>query len=167
MTRRTIYLLTSPNLLNAALNDDKNQNPLSLRISCFQQLLLVILSVQDSPESFMETRVFILNPLIFLVIFLAHVVASSAQLSFGFYAASCPSAEFIVRNTVRSASSSDPTIPGKLLRLLFHDCFVEVSLLLFIAHFRKRQIFVILKLVQGMYFMPPCIKWTASHNLSQ
>ncbi|KAG2700388.1 hypothetical protein I3760_07G228100 [Carya illinoinensis] len=31
----------------------------------------------------------------------------------------------MVRNTVRSASSADPTVPGKLLRLLFHDCFVE------------------------------------------
>lgn len=136
-------------------------------MSCFQQLLSVIISVQDSPESFMDTRVLNLNPLIFLVVFLTHVVASSAQLSFGFYAASCPPAELIVRNTVRSASSSDPTIPGKLLRLLFHDCFVEVSLLLFIAHFRKRQILVILKLVQGMYFMPPGIEWTASHNGSQ
>ncbi|XP_048134023.1 uncharacterized protein LOC115750992 [Rhodamnia argentea] len=125
VTPRTIYLLTSPNLLNAALNDDKNQFPLLLRMSCFQQLSSVIISVQNSPESFMETRVFNLNPLVCLVVFLAHVVASSAQLSFGFYAASCPTAEFIVRNTVRSASSSDATIPGKLLRLLFHDCFVE------------------------------------------
>ncbi|XP_039039587.1 peroxidase 18-like [Hibiscus syriacus] len=48
-----------------------------------------------------------------------------ARLSFDFYETSCPAAEFIVSNTVRSASSSDQTIPGKLLRLLFHDCFVE------------------------------------------
>ncbi|TXG62299.1 hypothetical protein EZV62_013662 [Acer yangbiense] len=47
------------------------------------------------------------------------------DLSFNFYAVSCPAAEFMVKNTVRSASSDDPTIPGKLLRLLFHDCFVE------------------------------------------
>ncbi|KAG8636428.1 hypothetical protein MANES_16G132400v8 [Manihot esculenta] len=51
--------------------------------------------------------------------------AASGSLSFNFYAASCPTVEFIVVNTVRSASSSDPTIPGKLLRLVFHDCFVE------------------------------------------
>ncbi|KAH6804533.1 Peroxidase superfamily protein [Perilla frutescens var. frutescens] len=49
----------------------------------------------------------------------------SSTLSVGFYAASCPAAEIIVKNTVRSASDLDPTIPGKLLRLLFHDCFVE------------------------------------------
>lgn len=55
----------------------------------------------------------------------AAVSPSNAQLSFDSYAATCPTAEFIVRNTVRSASSNDPTIPGKLLRLLFHDCFVE------------------------------------------
>ncbi|XP_019176609.1 PREDICTED: peroxidase 46 isoform X2 [Ipomoea nil] len=51
--------------------------------------------------------------------------ASASSLSFNFYAISCPSAELIVKNTVRSASSVDPTLPGKLLRLLFHDCFVE------------------------------------------
>lgn len=51
----------------------------------------------------------------------------SAGLSVGFYGVSCPAAEIIVKNTVRSASAQDPTVPGKLLRLLFHDCFIEVS----------------------------------------
>ncbi|KAI3473017.1 hypothetical protein Pfo_030100 [Paulownia fortunei] len=51
--------------------------------------------------------------------------SSSSSLSFGFYAGSCPAAEMMVKNTVRSASDLDPTIPGKLLRLFFHDCFVE------------------------------------------
>ncbi|KAL6985136.1 Peroxidase 18 [Sarracenia purpurea var. burkii] len=65
----------------------------------------------------------------FLVSFLLLLPFSSSSslsdLSFNFYSVSCPSAEFIVKNTVRSASSSDPSIPGKLLRLFFHDCFVE------------------------------------------
>nr|KYP72379.1 Peroxidase 46 [Cajanus cajan] len=51
--------------------------------------------------------------------------SASGSLVFNFYAASCPIAELIVRDTVSSSSSSDPSIPGKLLRLVFHDCFVE------------------------------------------
>ncbi|KAK8449106.1 hypothetical protein SEVIR_7G162800v4 [Setaria viridis] len=47
------------------------------------------------------------------------------QLSPSFYAQSCPGVELAVRDVVRSASLLDPSIPGKLLRLVFHDCFVE------------------------------------------
>ncbi|KAK9210811.1 hypothetical protein WN943_000184 [Citrus x changshan-huyou] len=67
------------------------------------------------------------NGYVLFVFVLFRLAASPccASLSFNFYAASCPSAEFMVANTVRSASSFDRTIPGKLLRLLFHDCFVE------------------------------------------
>ncbi|XP_010268456.1 PREDICTED: peroxidase 46-like isoform X2 [Nelumbo nucifera] len=53
------------------------------------------------------------------------VLAASSGLLFDFYAASCPTAEAMVKNTLRSASTDDPTIPAKLLRLLFHDCMVE------------------------------------------
>lgn len=83
----------------------------------------------------METKTLLFSTLprlsyvLILVLFslVAAAAAASGSLSFNFYAASCPTVEFIVVNTVRSASSSDPTIPGKLLRLVFHDCFVEVS----------------------------------------
>ncbi|KAK9130283.1 hypothetical protein Sjap_010770 [Stephania japonica] len=63
----------------------------------------------------------------FILLFLLTLVScsSSSSLMFNFYETSCPNAEFMVRNTVRSASDSDPTVPGKLLRLLFHDCMVE------------------------------------------
>ncbi|MBA0604243.1 hypothetical protein Godav_016915 [Gossypium davidsonii] len=63
--------------------------------------------------------------LLILVLFSFAASPLHASLSINFYASSCPTAELIVSNMVRSASSSDPTIPGKLLRLLFHDCFVE------------------------------------------
>ncbi|XP_059287393.1 peroxidase 46 [Lycium ferocissimum] len=59
------------------------------------------------------------------LLFLTQFPTSCSSLSFDFYALSCPTAELMVKNTVRSASSMDPTLPGKLLRLLFHDCFVE------------------------------------------
>ncbi|KAM0901174.1 hypothetical protein ACQ4PT_020180 [Festuca glaucescens] len=51
--------------------------------------------------------------------------SSSLGLSPSFYALSCPGVELAVSNVVRSASTLDPTIHGKLLRMVFHDCFVE------------------------------------------
>ncbi|KMS99361.1 hypothetical protein BVRB_2g044860 [Beta vulgaris subsp. vulgaris] len=60
-----------------------------------------------------------------LLIFVLGFPSFTHGFSMEFYAFSCPGVEFIVRDTVRSAASTDPTIPGKLLRLLFHDCFVE------------------------------------------
>ncbi|KAF5726289.1 peroxidase 18-like [Tripterygium wilfordii] len=78
-----------------------------------------------------KTMVFSATPdyckFFFLVFFSLSASFSSASLSFNFYGISCPSAEFMVRNTVRSAASNDPTIPGKLLRLVFHDCFVKAG----------------------------------------
>lgn len=63
----------------------------------------------------------------FIFISCCYVSSVKAALSFDFYAASCPNAELMIRNTVSRASSNDPSVPGKLLRLVFHDCFVEVS----------------------------------------
>ncbi|KAL2932318.1 Peroxidase 18 [Bienertia sinuspersici] len=65
------------------------------------------------------------NLLIVFLIFILDISCSCHGFSMEFYTLSCPGAEFIVRDTVRSATSTDPSVPGKLLRLLFHDCFVE------------------------------------------
>ncbi|WOL04473.1 peroxidase A2-like [Canna indica] len=54
---------------------------------------------------------------------LAHV--SQAQLSSTFYDTSCPNVSSIVRNVVQQAQSSDPRIVASLVRLFFHDCFVQ------------------------------------------
>lgn len=43
----------------------------------------------------------------------------------GFYARTCPRAEFIVRSTVQSHFRSNPAIAPGLLRMHFHDCFVQ------------------------------------------
>ncbi|KAF8392972.1 hypothetical protein HHK36_021213 [Tetracentron sinense] len=67
----------------------------------------------------------LLNLTILISLFSVSASSSSPKLSFNFYVASCPTAELMVKSTVRSASTFDATIPGKLLRLLFHDCMVE------------------------------------------
>jgi len=63
-------------------------------------------------------------------LFLALLLLSSAaygQLSTSFYATSCPSLESTVRSVVTNATiaSGDRRMGASLLRLFFHDCFVQ------------------------------------------
>lgn len=62
--------------------------------------------------------------LVVLVIFVMALSVQS-QLKTGFYSTSCSKAEAIVRSTVESYFKKDPTIAAGLLRLHFHDCFVQ------------------------------------------
>ncbi|KAM0025514.1 putative peroxidase [Helianthus debilis subsp. tardiflorus] len=50
---------------------------------------------------------------------------SEARLKIGFYDKTCPDAESIVGGFVRDAAEFDPRVPAFLLRLHFHDCFVQ------------------------------------------
>ncbi|KAL2634498.1 hypothetical protein R1flu_005977 [Riccia fluitans] len=47
------------------------------------------------------------------------------QLSTSFYSTSCPSVFTTVRSAVSNALKSDPRAGAKLVRLFFHDCFVQ------------------------------------------
>lgn len=48
-------------------------------------------------------------------------------LEFGLYRTSCPEAESIVYSWVETAVLQDPRMAASLLRLHFHDCFVNAS----------------------------------------
>ncbi|KAM7482249.1 hypothetical protein LguiB_006832 [Lonicera macranthoides] len=50
---------------------------------------------------------------------------SQGQLRVGFYTNTCPDAESIVGGFVRDAAQANPKIAPALLRLHFHDCFVQ------------------------------------------
>ncbi|XP_051133570.1 peroxidase N1-like [Andrographis paniculata] len=51
--------------------------------------------------------------------------ATAVATRVGFYSTSCPRAESIVQSTVRSHFGADPTVAPGLLRMHFHDCFVQ------------------------------------------
>ncbi|KAL6629404.1 hypothetical protein ACP70R_029169 [Stipagrostis hirtigluma subsp. patula] len=51
--------------------------------------------------------------------------AAYGQLNTTFYASSCPGLETIVRSVVANAMAADPRMGASLLRLFFHDCFVQ------------------------------------------
>ncbi|XP_076882792.1 cationic peroxidase 1-like [Bidens hawaiensis] len=50
---------------------------------------------------------------------------SSGQLSANFYASTCPSVSTIIRRAVTTAVSNEARMGASLLRLHFHDCFVN------------------------------------------
>ncbi|KAI5081661.1 hypothetical protein GOP47_0002172 [Adiantum capillus-veneris] len=43
----------------------------------------------------------------------------------GFYATTCPTAETLIRQEVQRRFNADPTVTAGLLRMFFHDCFVQ------------------------------------------
>ncbi|KAI6693150.1 hypothetical protein NL676_020860 [Syzygium grande] len=64
-----------------------------------------------------------------LLVTLLLVVACNAdgELRKNFYKKSCPQAEKLVRDITWSKSQADPSLGAKLLRLHFHDCFVQLA----------------------------------------
>jgi len=54
-----------------------------------------------------------------------HPPVAGPVLSSTFYDASCSSAHDIVRRVIQDARVTDPRIPASLIRLHFHDCFVN------------------------------------------
>ncbi|EFJ05967.1 hypothetical protein SELMODRAFT_236655 [Selaginella moellendorffii] len=60
-----------------------------------------------------------------LSLFLLVVIAARGDLSYDFYKTRCPQAEKIVMDVMVNATLSDRRIGASILRMHFHDCFVE------------------------------------------
>jgi len=55
----------------------------------------------------------------------ASAAAGAQQLDVGYYSKTCPAAEEIVRNETAAALRDSPDLAAALLRLHYHDCFVQ------------------------------------------
>ena len=63
----------------------------------------------------------------FFLLFLFLIGAATSELSPDFYNKTCPDALSIIESAVNSAVKSEPRMGASLLRLHFHDCFVNAS----------------------------------------
>ncbi|MBA0624873.1 hypothetical protein Godav_010152 [Gossypium davidsonii] len=64
-------------------------------------------------------------PIVTLLIVMLSCHAANAQLSPNFYASSCPNLQTIVRNAMSRAVNRETRTGASILRLFFHDCFVN------------------------------------------
>lgn len=64
--------------------------------------------------------------IISMFLFLNEIAYASAQLTSNYYASTCPRALYTIRNVVNNAAIKEHRMGASLLRLHFHDCFVNV-----------------------------------------
>jgi peroxidase len=52
--------------------------------------------------------------------------AAGPRLRVGYYSKKCPAAEYIVKGVVGKALQQNPGLGAGIIRMAFHDCFVQV-----------------------------------------
>ncbi|KAI7725440.1 hypothetical protein M8C21_009705 [Ambrosia artemisiifolia] len=67
----------------------------------------------------------LLVPFIFFQLLPATIPAVAPPLHPGYYAKSCPNAEYIVRDVLKKAMIREPRSGASVMRFQFHDCFVN------------------------------------------
>ncbi|CAL1362845.1 unnamed protein product [Linum trigynum] len=72
-----------------------------------------------------QTSALLIFHLLLFLIVASNGQQQQQQLQLGFYSQSCPVAEVTVRVAVKQAVEADKSAAARLLRLSFHDCFVE------------------------------------------
>ena len=73
----------------------------------------------------MEIYSHIRTPILYVVLLAAMSTLALSCTQVGFYKTTCPPAEGIVKSVVQSAIRSNHKIAPGLLRMFFHDCFVN------------------------------------------
>lgn len=100
-----------------AINISRIQPDMRCKVFCFGKVM-----------AFFSSSILSLVSPFFLFMF----GIASAQLSSNFYSSSCPTALSIIQGAVSTAVSKENRMGASLLRLHFHDCFVNASLILFL-----------------------------------
>lgn len=66
------------------------------------------------------------SAVMFLLLSGLTIFRAAEAVSMDYYMFRCPMLELIVRDTVNRALQSDPTLAAGLIRMHFHDCFIQV-----------------------------------------
>ncbi|CAA3009324.1 lignin-forming anionic peroxidase-like [Olea europaea var. sylvestris] len=73
----------------------------------------------------MDSISFFRNAIVSILVFVLLHTPCEAQLSPSFYSSTCPNALKIIRTSIRQAVSRERRMAASLIRLHFHDCFVQ------------------------------------------
>ncbi|KAI4369303.1 hypothetical protein MLD38_017759 [Melastoma candidum] len=65
------------------------------------------------------------GPLLTLVVIVSRFGAGVVGLRMDYYFMTCPAVDQVIKNTVFNALQADPTLAAGLVRMHFHDCFIE------------------------------------------